>query len=723
MALRRFFVLLALGLGLSPTLALAAGYTWENVRIVAGGFIPGIEFSRVQAGLVYCRTDMGGAYRSDDSGQHWIPLTDWVGASNYNLMGIESIAPDPVDAKKVYLAAGMYAGGLAAMLRSSDQGAHFEKFAVPFRMGGNEDGRGVGERLAIDPRQTNILYFGTRHDGLWRSEDSAATWRRVETFPFQGAPGRPRKGTAGVSFVLFDPAEKSSDGPTKTILVGIADHAEANLFQSNDAGKTWTPVAGQPPPALMPRHAVWSAAGVVYLSYGNGAGPNDVTDGAVWKFDLRDGSWKNVSPALPNSPGERAYGYGGISLNRQHPGTVMVATLDRWGNDDVFRTIDGGKTWRGIHDRSQRDASMSPFLLWGNPSAALGWWIDALAIDPFDTSHVLYATGATVWGTHDLAALDHDQTTHWSVAANGIEQTAVIDLISPPAGAHLISGLGDVGGFVHQDFDVSPPQGMMKNPLLDNTDSLDFAEKNPAVIARVGRGKPGQQGGFSTDSGATWSVFATVPSASGSGKIAVSADGATFVWATADGGAYFSHDHGKTWTTCRGLPRGLRPIADRVNPEIFYAIDLSGGSLYSSQDRGEAFSSAKAQGMPAGDRRNFTLRAVPGREGDLWLCAAGALMRFDRESSRFVSLEIAGYVTTFGFGKAAPGQNFPAIYTAARRTDGEGIFRSDDGGKSWVQINDSQHQFGQLGPVIGDPRIYGRVYLGTNGRGVIYGTP
>ena len=49
------------------------------------------------------------------------------------------------------------------------------------------------------------------------------------------------------------------------------------------------------------------------------------------------------------------------------------------------------------------------------------------------------------------------------------------------------------------------------------------------------------------------------------------------------------------------------------------------------------------------------------------------------------------------------------------------MFQSDDGGASWSRINDDQHQFGNMGEALtGDPRIYGRVYLGTNGRGVLY---
>jgi photosystem II stability/assembly factor-like uncharacterized protein len=50
-----------------------------------------------------------------------------------------------------------------------------------------------------------------------------------------------------------------------------------------------------------------------------------------------------------------------------------------------------------------------------------------------------------------------------------------------------------------------------------------------------------------------------------------------------------------------------------------------------------------------------------------------------------------------------------------------GIFRSDDAGITWTRINDDAHQFGSLDVIAGDPRIYGRVYLGTSGRGILYG--
>jgi hypothetical protein len=52
-----------------------------------------------------------------------------------------------------------------------------------------------------------------------------------------------------------------------------------------------------------------------------------------------------------------------------------------------------------------------------------------------------------------------------------------------------------------------------------------------------------------------------------------------------------------------------------------------------------------------------------------------------------------------------------------------GIFRSNDTAKSWVRINDDRHQWGLILQITGDPKMYGRVYVGTHGRGTIYGDP
>jgi hypothetical protein len=81
-------------------------------------------------------------------------------------------------------------------------------------------------------------------------------------------------------------------------------------------------------------------------------------------------------------------------------------------------------------------------------------------------------------------------------------------------------------------------------------------------------------------------------------------------------------------------------------------------------------------------------------------------------------------VATLGFGKAAPGAAYPAIYLVGVVGGVQGIFRSADQGASWVRINTGAEQWGWTGQTItGDLHRFGRVYLGTNGRGIQYAGP
>ena len=98
------------------------------------------------------------------------------------------------------------------------------------------------------------------------------------------------------------------------------------------------------------------------------------------------------------------------------------------------------------------------------------------------------------------------------------------------------------------------------------------------------------------------------------------------------------------------------------------------------------------------------------------------MWRSTNSGTSFTQLANVEEADNIGLGKAAPNQTYVAIYTSAKIGGARGIFRSDNEGVSWVRINDDQHQYAWTGKVItGDPRIYGRVYFGTNGRGIIYG--
>jgi hypothetical protein len=74
-----------------------------------------------------------------------------------------------------------------------------------------------------------------------------------------------------------------------------------------------------------------------------------------------------------------------------------------------------------------------------------------------------------------------------------------------------------------------------------------------------------------------------------------------------------------------------------------------------------------------------------------------------------------------GFGAPLANAGYPAIYMWGKVKKQEGLWRSDDQGETWVRINDDAHQVG--GPISGDMREPGTVYLAPGARGVRVGRP
>jgi photosystem II stability/assembly factor-like uncharacterized protein len=712
----------------------SASYEWHNVTVGGGGFAPNVIFSRAEPNLAYLRTDMGGAYRWDGRQQRWIPLQDGNPVSSY--MGIESIAADPVDPEVVYLAAGMGQWGEAAIWRSQDRGTTWTVFEVPFKMGGNEPGRGLGERLAIDPRHPSTLLFGSRHDGLQRSDDAGRTWRKVRGFPHGGLglPANRRESHGGVSFVLFDPAGKA-------IYAAVADPAEQHLYRSTDGGESWAAVPGGPGPAMLPVKADIDDAGNLYVTYSTSIGPNEIEDGSVWRLDTRSGEWSDITP----DPGSQG-GYMGISVDRQRLGRLAVSSINRWQpGDTVWLSEDYGRTWSDLRPRSRRDTSASPFLNWGKQETEFGHWTAGLAIDPFDSGTIAYTTGDTVYRTDEADKPKGSML--WRPWVRGIEQTAVITLISPTGGAPVISGFGDLAGFVHDRLDVSPA-GMHLHPTLTNTNNLDYAGLAPQVVVRSGtrhtqRADEGDASlAWSDDGGHTWQPLRVPPIAAGNqparrydlngeAAINVSADGSAFIVGTPL--AMVTRDRGRTWAAPEGLPAGARAIADKADPQLFYAIDFAAGRVYVSRDGARSFAPAQARGLPrdlssAASRNResqWPLQATPGRAGELWFKLGGALYHSEDAGQTFSRATRADVrIEEFGLGHPAPGSAYPALYAIATVGEVAGVWRSEDGGASWLRINDDAHRWGRrFRAISGDPRVYGRVYIATDGRGLLYGDP
>ncbi|MEM9122744.1 MAG: hypothetical protein AAGB03_05420, partial [Pseudomonadota bacterium] len=217
-------------------------YTWSNVPMGGGGYVTGVAVHPVEPDLAYIRTDVGGAYRwneiEDSEGRHWVPLNDTWRAEEANYYGIESLALDPADPDRVYIAAGKYLwAGNGRLFASDDRGTTWRPLDLELPMGANDAMRASGERLVVDPNETNVLYYGSRYDGLYKSSDFGETWAQIAPDLPLGDPD------LGVTALAFDPFSEVAAGSPTPLLAAI--HGQG-VFRSIDGGQSWTFLDGGP---------------------------------------------------------------------------------------------------------------------------------------------------------------------------------------------------------------------------------------------------------------------------------------------------------------------------------------------------------------------------------------------------------------------------------------------------------------------------------------------
>jgi xyloglucan-specific exo-beta-1,4-glucanase len=296
----------------------------------------------------------------------------------------------------------------------------------------------------------------------------------------------------------------------------------------------------------------------------------------------------------------------------------------------------------------------------------------------------------------------------------GMEQTAVQALISPLTGAHLLSGVGDVAGWTHADLDTAPATTFVNWPaaVWSTVVDLDWAGNDPQIIVRTGNG--GGQVALSTDAGNTWTTDTNANSGSSGSGIAISASGTSILWRQSSGNFVVSRNAG-AYNSVSGLPNGAHIASDKTNDSVFYGA--SGSTVYVSTDGGATFSTSTTVTGSIND-----IKVNPLVTGDVWVATTSGLSHSTNSANSFTALTTVATASKVAVGAASASGKPNSVFVGGTVSGVEGYFRSDDTGKTWVQVSDAKHQFtGVSGPLVADPRVFGRLYLGTNGRGIFYG--
>ena len=329
----------------------------------------------------------------------------------------------------------------------------------------------------------------------------------------------------------------------KTFYMGVAS---GGLFRTTDAGASWVPITdGKLPLGSMGCVAVAdSDSNVIYLGTGSDGVRSNVSTGrGVYKSSDAGQTWKFIG----------LYNAGQIGSVRIHPTNPDIVWVSAVGDAfkpnserGVFKTTDGGQTWRKVLFLSDSVGSMDVELQPGNPNVVYAW-MSRLERKPWTI-----ISGSREGGFYKSP----DGGEHFAKITDGLPSELIgkANLAVTPADPNRIYALIEAkpgGGLYRSDnagqtwTQVNSQGSLIQRPFYYTTLGAD--PTNADVVYA------GAEGFFkSIDAGKTFTTFRTPHG--DNHDIWINPRDSQLMIQSNDGGANISTDGGKTWSTQMNQP-------------------------------------------------------------------------------------------------------------------------------------------------------------------------
>lgn len=742
---------------------------WGTVKIGGGGFVSGIVTGQKE---MYARTDVGGAYKYNYETESWEQLLSFITDADRGYLSVDAMAIDPTDDNTVYFLCGCayFSDERTVIFKTTDGGKTFTKIDVSseIKVMGNGDGRHCGEAIAVDPDNPDVIYCGGDvafgKSALIKSTDGGMTWSPVIGYDDLGLFSETTKWPTWKDTLarsVTSDAYNNQNGVATIaiqdgkVYVGTSIKGVENVHVADMKNDKFTVLSKDLPTGSFPARINKDADGNLLINY-VGALAFGGSGGSIYRYDTKAGTVTDISPKENTSFS--------ACVSLPDDANTLVATTcgvwssqlwykDAWNDDKVcwgdqfYRSTDGGKTWESITPGNEKS--------WGGPLQAdylqdggYDWirnkaihWCGAIVLDPRNSDRIFLTSGNGVFACDNI----WDELPQYYFHPDGIEEVVALDMVSVPGG-NPYSAIGDYDGFEHED--LTKP-GKQHSPNMGSTGAIAYCPQNPDVMIRIAENQNDVASGFYTlDGGETWTKMSNSPG----GKAAITQlDKDTYRFFKSgkdDGAVSYSDDFGETWQSCSGIPStyGSKPTYMFVEPDqpnVVYAYATYYNSSWSysktepditdacyklciSTDYGKTFTSTD---ICKYDMCDSAARIAYLGEGELILGAGwNGMYHVSVKDGKITSnekIEGVSYCKTVGYG--APEKegdvNTLYIYGKPEDSDPEGIYRSQDGGKTWVCIN-TENLYGGTGNgnfLVGDMNEFGKVYMSTVGCGIVYG--
>jgi hypothetical protein len=767
---------------------LSSQYLWRPVRIGGGGWVVGMVVHPLDPTVRYARTDVGNAYRWNNTTQQWIPMR----VSNASGSGVQSAAEtgapssygedsvvvDPTNTSVIYMVFPTEHStdiqtptNYVEIYKSVDGGNNF----TPGKMSaagilGNPNGpsRMYGEKLAVDPANPSVLYYGSDSQGLWRSLDDRNTWTQ---YPLSGSTGPP----TNIEFVNIQfakgPGTVTVNGAVVSkvvyaVSINNSGDAGGDVYQSTDGGESWTDIST----------GVKDAASGQSLSHQALSSSIDGTDAlyvvessatngglrAYWKYAA--GKWTRFSlQGSINQP------LTSVAVDPTNAQRIYAMGADT----SLARSDNGGATWINL----------------GSPQYAntLGWLPQTVGMSGGEwhsNGGLKVDANGNLWsptgqeGTITIPAATASAATaasppKWTILSTGIEELVSMDMTVPPGSNDTViaTAMDTTGFYIPNPDNFSAVQIPLQEEIISQGTSVAYAPDMPGYVAVTSSNvftNGTNYSGYSTNGGMSWTRFGpALKYTCGSsqcdipaGMIAVSVRGSRtlgsdhiVIYPPNDFAPQYSQDGGATWHVTNSFPLNADGLtintanyssfaypelnqhllrADPFTADKFYLkFTHAPNLLYISTDGGQTWAGQANANLP--DYAWSGQLVVNGKvHNDLWYAdgfqgsSPHGVFHSTDGGQTFQQLPGISHAITIAVG-AGSGNAGDAAYTVyfyglMASSAQWGIFQSTNGGASWNRI--SYYPTG----IYDVPRAmaasqdtFGKVYVGFSGNSFVYG--
>lgn len=701
---------------------ISSQYTFKPVKTGGGGYVTGLTINPNFDNVVYCRTDVGGAYKYNFSTNKWEQLVTsarmpsaWMnvaddagsgaGTKRRRAYPVAAIATDPNNASIFYMVSD---GGLFKSTNGGGAFSWLQGFTVKASGNDHSGERTSGERLQINPFNSNQLLYGSQYNGLFRSNDGGVSWSALSSLPVNT--------TGGIVWIQYD---KNTSGRVYASVKGYG------VYRSNDGGTTWSSIK----------------------SSTNLSKDGEVVNGLLWFVVANDGVYKYNGTTATKVSSQNAED---LAVDPNNNQVVYVISSGFNNNTSLKRTTNGGTSWTDM----TRNVYSSIGWKAGADFCQPGGWLSIgdITIDPRNSGRMWFAEGMGMWRANISNTLNNPQFVDIS---DGIEELVATDIVSSHNGRFTVSCWDRVGLEFSNPDQFSPQQASANSSLFSGGSSVASSPTNPNFViitssdfVRAGSGNVLNFSASSTDGGSNWTKFGSVnsswqnnPADLVAGEAVVAANNnSNLVWVPRNGtnnNIYYSTNTGSSWTKANisgysnsnGSYLTAKKVlcADATTSGKFYVYNWSTGKVMVSTDGGANWS-AKAGSLPTYCWHPH-IKYAPGKAGHIWFAsgwdyaAQPGLWYSTNSGDAFTKVSAVQECWSVGFGKEASGASYPTIYIFGKINNAWGMYRSTDQAASWSKIVDYPLGiFDQVTAIEGDVDVFGKVYVGFSGNGWAYGT-